>query len=81
MPIVYEVGGVVASIPSRRQTGSPARLPIQSWSAPSSAIFAPCGPRGREPRADRLPVERIVAQQRGAVLLANAAIDAAVSPQ
>ena len=45
MPIVYEVCGIVAiETPSSLHTGRPARLPIQSWSAPSSAILAPCGP-------------------------------------
>src|SRR6476646_3065818 len=45
MPIVYEVCGIVTiETPSSLHTGRPARLPIQSWSAPSSAILAPVWP-------------------------------------
>ena len=69
MPIVYEVGGVTpigaraAARPAARRACRPSR-----GRAPSSAIFAPCGPSQAATRAqDRLAREQVVAEQRGAV--------------
>ena len=82
IPIVYEVGGASGERPSSRQTGTPSRLPTQSWSAASRAALAAASP---PTAASRAPIASSAngssPSSGGAAAARNSAAESIVSPR